>query len=191
MSPALGSGEQVGSQTGQDAAAEFGIPFVEVSAKTGANVREAFMFVTTRAVGEHLARDRLNQSTGRARRRSVKTTIQRVPDLQVCYTTVGRAFVCLRFALYICLTVCTCMWERGAGRNGRTDESAKETTGRHKDPSFTNLSPPCEQYVSKNAARRQKSEYTVEFVSRRSPSPWRSLLCGHMLLSISGVSPLS
>ena len=74
----------MGSQTGQDAAAELGIPFVEVSAKTGANVREAFMFVTTRAVGERLARDRLKQSSDRARSGSVKRTMQRVPEIQVC-----------------------------------------------------------------------------------------------------------
>ncbi|CAN0087494.1 unnamed protein product, partial [Hapterophycus canaliculatus] len=75
--------QQVGSQTGQDMAADFGMPFVEVSAKTGANVREAFMFVTTRAVGEHLARARLRQGTGVRRRPLVRRTMQRVPGLQV------------------------------------------------------------------------------------------------------------
>lgn len=74
---------QVGSQTGQDTAAEFGIRFVEVSAKTGVNVREAFMFVTTRAVAEHLARDRLSRSMGRARSKYVERTMQTVPGLQV------------------------------------------------------------------------------------------------------------
>lgn len=116
MSPALGSGEQVGSQTGQDAAAEFGIPFVEVSAKTGANVREAFMFVTTRAVGEHLVRDRLKQSTGRARRRSVKTTMQTVPELQVC----SYLRVCVFALCNSALTVWMCASERdGYGVGGR------------------------------------------------------------------------
>lgn len=74
----------MGSQTGQDTAAEFGMPFVEVSAMTGANVREAFMFATTRAVAEHLARDRFLQSRGRVgRSKSVERTMQRVPGLQV------------------------------------------------------------------------------------------------------------
>ncbi|CAM9365730.1 unnamed protein product [Scytosiphon promiscuus] len=78
----LSEREQVGSQTGQDMAAEFGMPFVEVSAKTGANVREAFMFVTTRAVGEYLARARLRQATGVTGRPLVKRTMQQVPGLQ-------------------------------------------------------------------------------------------------------------
>ncbi|CAN0312231.1 unnamed protein product [Ectocarpus sp. 12 AP-2014] len=76
------SQRQVGSQTGQDTAAEFGMPFVEVSAKTGTNVREAFMFATTRAVGEYLARTRLRQSAGRGRGATVKKTMQKVPGLQ-------------------------------------------------------------------------------------------------------------
>ncbi|CAN0105480.1 unnamed protein product [Ectocarpus sp. 6 AP-2014] len=78
----LSQRQQVGSQTGQDTAAEFGMPFVEVSAKTGTNVREAFMFATTRAVGEHLARTRLKQSAGRGRGATVKKTMQKVPGLQ-------------------------------------------------------------------------------------------------------------
>eukprot|EP00752_Nemacystus_decipiens_P002367 g2236.t1 len=76
------SQRQVGSQTGHDAAAEFGIPFVEVSAKTGANVREAFMLVTTRAVAEHLTRDRLSHPTGRPETKSLQRTMQTVPALQ-------------------------------------------------------------------------------------------------------------
>ncbi|CAM9678745.1 unnamed protein product [Ectocarpus fasciculatus] len=76
------SQRQVGSQTGQDTAAEFGMPFVEVSAKTGTNVREAFMFATTRAVGEHLACTRLKQSAGRGGGATVKKTMQKVPGLQ-------------------------------------------------------------------------------------------------------------
>lgn len=75
--------EQVGSQTGQDMAAELGIPFVEVSAKTGANVREAFMFVTTRAVAERVARDRLSRPTDRAVNKPLVRTMRRVPGLQV------------------------------------------------------------------------------------------------------------
>ncbi|CAN0523076.1 unnamed protein product, partial [Ectocarpus sp. 12 AP-2014] len=78
----LSQRQQVGSQTGQDTAAEFGMPFVEVSAKTGTNVREAFMFATTRAVGEYLARTRLKQSAGRGRGATVKKTMQKVPGLQ-------------------------------------------------------------------------------------------------------------
>ncbi|CAM9251647.1 unnamed protein product [Ectocarpus sp. 13 AM-2016] len=78
----LSQRQQVGSQTGQDTAAEFGMPFVEVSAKNGTNVREAFMFATTRAVGEYLARNRLKQSAGRGRGATVKKTMQKVPGLQ-------------------------------------------------------------------------------------------------------------
>lgn len=38
-------------------ATELGVPFMEVSAKSGTNVHEAFMSVLTKAVGEHLARE--------------------------------------------------------------------------------------------------------------------------------------
>eukprot|EP00903_Cladosiphon_okamuranus_P005651 g5616.t1 len=76
------SQRQVGSQTGQDTAAELGIPFVEVSAKTGTNVREAFMFVTTRAVAERLARDQLSRPANLAANKSLARTMGRVPGLQ-------------------------------------------------------------------------------------------------------------
>ena len=71
---------QVGSQTGEDTAAEFGLPFLEVSAKSGINVRDAFMSVATRAVGEHLVRKQFGK---RRTRMAVKTTVESVPGLQV------------------------------------------------------------------------------------------------------------
>lgn len=54
--------------------------FLEVSAKRGTNVREAFMSVATRAVGEHIARAHLGSGRGRI---TVRRTMQRVPGLQV------------------------------------------------------------------------------------------------------------
>ena len=41
------------------------MPFIEVSAKSGANVRDAFMSVATKAVREHLARDNRRSAGGR------------------------------------------------------------------------------------------------------------------------------
>ena len=71
---------QVGSQTGEDTAAEFGLPFLEVSAKSGSNVKEAFMSIATRAVGEHLVR---NQFRKRKTRMAVTRTVESLPGLQV------------------------------------------------------------------------------------------------------------
>ncbi|CAM9373271.1 unnamed protein product, partial [Sphacelaria rigidula] len=51
------SDRQVGIQTGQDAATEFGIPFMEVSAKSGVNVKDAFMSVARSAVADRLSRE--------------------------------------------------------------------------------------------------------------------------------------
>ena len=54
-------------------ATELGVPFMEVSAKSGANVHEAFMSVVTKAVGEHLAReDRKSGGAGVSLRRTGK-----------------------------------------------------------------------------------------------------------------------
>lgn len=59
---------QVGSQTGEDAAVSFGMPFMEVSAKSGDNVKRAFITAATRAVQGYFSRPRDSRVPGRAQK---------------------------------------------------------------------------------------------------------------------------
>lgn len=77
-------GSQVGLQTGQDTAAEFGISFMEVSAKRGTNVREMFMSVATHAVTEYMHGSRSSDGCRRRARGVAGTgTLQRMLGVQV------------------------------------------------------------------------------------------------------------